>query len=176
MPDDLKETTERCVSDDFVRWRNARRGTTFTFSRHGSPPSADVEYTDGSGTLDIEVTGAHYDQDGARFENMNARDLPDAPEGWSSIKDDGTIVAIDVALVDFLNDRLAAKAVKIYSRPPLLVLHHISRFHHSAGLKVLFDRVVVPTTHPFVGIYILARLPDGDPEGRVWVYPLVEEP
>ena len=119
--------------------------------------------------------GAYYDEAAARYENKNARGLPDAPDGWSSLKAAGAVVAIDTSVVKSLNARLADKAGKSYSQAPILVLHHVSRFHYSSNLKELLDQAVVPRDHPFRGIYFVARMPQGNPEGRLWVHPLLEE-
>jgi len=170
--DDLKERMERWVGDQFVAWRNDVFGTNFTFSRLGTPPAADVEYVDGTSILHVEVTGTYNDEDAARFENMNARGLPNAPDGWSSLKNDGRVVALDTLFVDSLNQRLAEKAAKSYSCPPHLVVHHVSRFHHSLELLQLLNQATVPARHPFLGIYFLGRMPVGDPQGRIWIHQL----
>jgi hypothetical protein len=176
VPDDLKEQLERWAGDQFIEWRNENRGGHHAFRRHGQPPDADLEYTDGTESIHIEVTGSYYGDDGARFENMNARELRDAPQGWSSMKADGTVVPIGSAVLEFLDTRLSEKAGKSYSRPPILLIHHISRLQHSAELRQVLAQVVIPAQHPFVGIYFLARLPHDDPEGRLLVHPLEAEP
>jgi hypothetical protein len=167
--DGLKERTERWVGDQFIAWWNARFGSSFTFSRLGFPPAADVEYIDGDQALHVEVTGVYYDDDAARFDNMNARGLPNAPDGWSSLKDDGSVVAIDTSFIESLNQRLAEKSAKSYSDPPVLVVHHTSRFHHSPELLELLNQVTIPPVHPFMGICFLGRMPEGDPQGRIWI-------
>ena len=85
------------------------------------------------------------------------------------MKASGAIVSIDGAFTGFLEKRLAEKASKSYSTTPILVVHHTSRMLDSEGVSRLLRRVSVPKKHPFSAIYLLADLPDGDPEGSFCV-------
>ena len=169
MTNGFKEQIERWAGDHFIAWYNRQHGTRFQFDDHAAPPHADLVYSNGTAALPIEITGTFYGQDGARFEGMNAQDLPDAPNGWSSLKSDGSVVSIDAAFLEFLDKRLLEKSTKAYSETPILVVYHVSRLLGSKELERMIQRVSVPERHPFAGIYLLADLPDGDPEGQVCI-------
>lgn len=89
MADDLKQRIEKWFGDHFVAWYNAHHDSAFSFDAHLDPPEPDRRYLDGDRELYVEVTGSHYDQEDARFLGMNARQLPNAPQQWSSLKADG---------------------------------------------------------------------------------------
>ena len=176
LTDGLKERIERWAGDEFIAWYNAQHGTQFQFVNHAAPPRADLVYFDGSVELPIEITGTFYGQDGAKFEGMNARGLPDAPDGWSSLKADGSVVSIDDAFLGFLERRLLEKSRKSYAAAPILVIYHVSRLLSSDGISRMIQRVSLPADHPFTGIYLLADLPNGDPEGDVCIRQLGSDP
>jgi hypothetical protein len=169
VTDDLKTRTERWAGEQFMSWYNVSRGTRFRFYGHGTPPQPDLLYSDGSQQLWLEITGSFYGQDGADFEGMNARGLPNAPESWSSLKPDGTVVSIDAAFCGFLEKRLREKARKTYASVPILVVYHVSRLLSSESLSSLIHRLSVPEQHPFSRIFLVAGLPTGDPEGAFCV-------
>ena len=172
MQNDPKKRVERWAGDRFFDWYNSSHRTQFRFDHDAEPPDADLCYVDGERQLHVEVTGAFYDQDAARFEGMNLRGRRDAPDGWSSLKAGGNVVAVNAGLLDFVNEQLSKKSVKNYSRPPILVIHYFSRLLSREGVSRVLEQVAVPGQHPFSRICFLAEFHDETSEKPVFVQQL----
>jgi hypothetical protein len=155
----FKEIEEPWAGTQFITRYNAIRGTSFQFVERRTEPEPDLLFRDGVQELWVEISGVHIDQDSAQFEAMNALGRPDAPQGWGSLKPGGRVQAIDTGLRDFLQRRLDDKATKHYSKVPILVLYHYSRFWtEESDAERLIRRVTIPTVHPFSEMFFMAFL------------------
>ena len=83
MGDD-KETIERKGADRFFDWLKNQDGPDFVFSRRGGE-APDLVYVNGIDELQVEITGAYYDADHAKFLWEYERGAEDPPSGWHGV-------------------------------------------------------------------------------------------
>jgi len=162
--DPLQEQHECWVGDLVTEWYNARHGTSFGFKgRCGTAP--DLEYRDGSQVLRIEVVTAYYDEaDDAKFHWLNARERPDAPQKWSGVN-------FEKSLVENINSAIDTKCQKSYGPNCVLAVCVFPSLTFADELESLLEGVSVPATNPFDGIYLCGEFPApiGTPaERKVW--------
>jgi hypothetical protein len=161
--DALQEQHERAVGDAFVDWYKKQIGTSFVYSAHGTE-KPDLVYTDGAKELPLEVTVAYYDAGHATMLWKNARDVPGAPDSWSSRRP-------DQKLVGSVNMAMAKKAAKDYPPGIVLVVAVNPDLTDAEEFARLLPAVRVPTNHSFVGIYVGGLFPassGGSPGGYFW--------
>ena len=162
--DSLQEQHERWVGDQVIQWYNSGHGTSFRFSgRAGVAP--DLEYCEGSRSLRIEVATAYYDAEDAKFKWLAARKRPDAPNQWSGVD-------FEQSLVENINSALDAKCGKSYGPNCVLAICVLPPLTSAEEMQSLLGSVSVPATNPFDGIYLCGEFPaaigSSAPERRVW--------
>jgi hypothetical protein len=162
--DPLQEQHERWVGDQVIEWYNSLHGANFRFYGRCSD-APDLEYRDGSRCLRIEVVTAYYDEaQDAKFRWLNARKRPDAPNKWSGVN-------FDQSLVANINSALVAKSGKSYGPNCVLAVCVLPSLTSAEEMESLLESVSVPTTNPFDDIYLCGEFPApiGNPaERRVW--------
>lgn len=149
--DALQEKFERTVGDAFVTWYNESTGQCYTYVRR--PIEApDLEYSDGSNLLRIEITSAYYDKFEAQFWWQHLRKLPDAPGGWGG-KD------MDEALIEDVSRRIEDKSRKAYGEHCSLVIYVHPAMTTKEEVDELLYLVSIPSEHPFDAIYLTGHFP-----------------
>src|SRR6266478_6802908 len=64
----LKERHERAVGDSFFERYNSKQGTSYAFSRLGTPPEPDLVYSDAkAGIVGAEITSTYLNEEEAEF-------------------------------------------------------------------------------------------------------------
>ena len=113
--DAFQEKFERAVGDAFVAWYNESTGRSYTYAcRPAEAP--DLEYTNGTDILRLEITSAYYDKFEAQFWWQNLRKHPNAPGGWGGQD-------MDEALIQDVSRRIAEKSRKAYGDHCSLIVY-----------------------------------------------------
>jgi hypothetical protein len=127
------------------------------------PP--DLEYRQGNRSLGVEVVTAYYDkEDDAKFKWLGARKRPDAPDKWSGVD-------FDKSLVENINAALVAKCAKSYGPNCVLAVGVLPDLTRAWEIESRIKDIRVPATNPFEAIYLCGQFPAtiGTPaELRVW--------
>ncbi len=151
--DPTQERMERAVGDEFVKWLNEEKQSSFAFLKRGDP-APDLVYTDGPTELNLEISSAYYDSACAIFQWQNARSLPNAPAEWSGANFEGR-------LVRNIGEVVGSKPKKAYGDNCSLVIFVRPDLTSYDELVFLLQSVVLPPASPFVGIYILGYFAEG---------------
>ncbi len=148
---EFQEKNERAVGEGFIEWLNSGKGTTYRFkARPDRAP--DLIYTSDSNELFIEVTAAFYDHEHARFIWKGVRGEADAPERWTGIN-------ANESLVNAIHNCIINKAQKRYENETLLLIEVPPGVTSAEELSELLDRQQFPRDLPFAGIYVVGDFP-----------------
>lgn len=160
----LQEQHERWVGDQVIQWYNSRHGASYRFhGRAGEAP--DLEYRDGDRALRVEVVTAYYDVEDAKFKWLDARKRPDAPNRWSGVN-------FEDSLVENINSAIEAKCEKSYGSNCALAICVLPPITAAEEMESLLAGVRVPPKNSFHGIYLYGEFPgpvgSSTLEKRVW--------
>lgn len=161
--DTIQEKHERAVGDAFVDWHNKVKGTSYEYCARGADPP-DLIYRHGAEELFLEITVAYYDARHATMLWQNVRDVPDAPESWSSKSPDQKLVAS-------VNLALAKKSSKAYPSGCVLLIAIYPDLTAADEFTELMPEIHVPDGHPFAEIYVGGLFPassGGSKDGYSW--------
>ena len=161
--DTIQGKHERAVGDAFIDWYNERMGTSYAYNARGTDVP-DLIYKDDSKELLLEITVAYYDAGHATMLWQNARDLPGAPDSWST-------KSPDQKLVDSIGLALAKKSGKAYPSGCVLVVAIYPDLTAAEEFAALMPEIRVPDAHSFVEIYVGGLFPassSGSVGGYSW--------
>ena len=144
--DTIQEKLERAVVNAFVDRYNNLTGASYEYYARGTDPP-DLVYRCGTNELLLEVTVAYYDTGHATMLWQNARNLPDAPDLWSS-------KSPDQKLIDSVNLALSKKASKVYPSGCVLLVAIYPDLTAAEDFAALMPEIRVPDGHPFAEIYV----------------------
>ena len=164
----LNEQFERYHGDQFVEWLNAKSGSAFAFERRGDP-APDLLYSSPDARLGIEITGAYYDKEHAKFLWAGARDADEAEDGWVGVNP-------DVGLKNEVLKRISKKSAKDYGEECILLVVIPPGVTSYADLSNLLSGCEFGQLH-FSGVYVAGKFPNinFDPStGGYRVLPLKE--
>jgi hypothetical protein len=149
--DKLQENFERTVGEAFVSWYNESTGRSFFYARRPDEVP-DLEYSDGTDILRLEITTAYYDEVDARFWWQNLRKHPDAPTGWGG-KD------MDEALIEDVSRRINEKSKKTYGDHCTLIVYVHPAMTLKEEVDELLQTVSLPAQYEFEAIYLTGHFP-----------------
>lgn len=149
--DTIQEKHERAVGDAFVDWYNKINGTSYKYYARGAEPP-DLIYRCGTEELLLEITVAYYDAGQARMLWQNARNLPGAPDSWSS-------KSPDQKLMDSVNLALDKKSSKAYPPSCVFLVTVYPDLTSAEEFASLIPEIRVPDSHPFAEIYVGGLFP-----------------
>ena len=161
--DAVQQKHERAVGEAFVAWYNGVSRMSYEFHVHGSDPP-DLIYRNGSQELLLEITAGYYDAAHATMLWQNAREVPGAPDSWSS-------KGPDQKLIDHVNLAIEKKSAKAYPSGCLLVIAVYPDLASADEFAALLPELHVPDTHPFGEIYVGGLFPassGGSAGGYFW--------
>lgn len=161
--DTIQEKHERAVGDAFIDWYNERMGTAYAYYARGTD-APDLIYKDGSMELLLEITVAYYDAGHATMLWQNARDLPGAPDLWST-------KSPDQKLVDSVSLAFAKKSGKAYPSGYVFLVAVYPDLTAAEEFAELMPEIRVPDAHPFAEIYVGGLFPassSGSVGGYFW--------
>lgn len=161
--DTIQEEHERGVGDAFLDWYNQRMGTSYKYNARGVD-APDLIYRDGAKELLLEITVAYYDAGHATMLWQNARDLPDAPDSWST-------KSPDQKLIDSVRLALTKKSGKAYPPGCVLLIAIYPDLTTAEEFAALIPEISVPDAHPFTEIYVGGLFPassSGSVGGYSW--------
>lgn len=114
----------------------------------------------------IEITAAYYDDEHAKFLWKGAKNLPDAPSGWSGVNPDKN-------LANAVQKRIHDKSAKRYGSNVVLLIKVPPGVTTAERLERLLINTQLPSTVPFIGIYVVGRFPiSTDSTGGFRVLPI----
>jgi hypothetical protein len=148
---ELQEKNERAVGESFIGWFNSENGTEYRFK--GRPERApDLIYVSGSKELYLEVTSAFYNKEHAKFIWKSARGESDAPNGWTGMN-------ANESLVYAIHNCITKKAQKRYDKETLLLVEVPPGVTGAEELTSLLNLQKFSDNLPFIGIYIVGEFP-----------------
>ena len=100
----------------------------------------------------LEVTSAFYDNEHAKFIWKGVRGEPDAPNGWTGINP-------NESLVNAIRNCITKKAQKRYENETLLLIEVPPGVTSAEELTNLVDMQQFPDNLPFLGIYVVGEFP-----------------
>jgi hypothetical protein len=156
--DQIQGKHERTVGEAFIRWFNAKYGNQFKYDNrpHEAP---DLRYMDGNQALNIEITGAYYDdRDDAAMQWKAARKEDDAPYGWSGRDFDRTLVSN----IRNISAAIAKKCRKDYGKNCVLVVAVRPAITSDDEMEQMLSEIKIPEKTPFAGIYLTGEFPRTD--------------
>ncbi|MDO5653265.1 MAG: hypothetical protein Q4G39_04100 [Brachymonas sp.] len=146
----LKEQLERSVGDRFIEWLNAERRSFYSFS-HRADPGPDLVYAWEGRKLNLEVTGAYYDSDHAKFLWESARGIEDAPTDWIGTEPDASLAASVITCIE-------EKSKKRYGKRTLLLINTPPGVTSAEELEAQLQARNIRDNF-FEGIYVVGRFP-----------------
>ena len=145
--DDIQEQHERAVGNAFIAASNQQQGSQYVFDRRGNE-APDLVYCDGDSQIYLEIVGCYYDTNDAKFKWQIARNLPNAPTGWSGVN-------FDEALVANINAKIRHKCAKDYGPNCMLIVYISPNLTTFKEMEALLPRIEIPSKHRFAGIYLV---------------------
>jgi hypothetical protein len=164
---EFQERNERAIGECFIEWLNSRKKTAYRFkTRPDRAP--DLIYTSASNELFIEVTAAFYNYEHARFIRKGERGEADAPERWTGIN-------ANESLINEIHNCIIKKAQKRYGKDTLLLIEVPPGVTSAEELSELLELQQFPKDSPFAGIYVVGNFPiKNDSIGGFRVIPIHE--
>jgi hypothetical protein len=145
--DDTQKQHERAVGDTFIPAFNKKHGTEYVFDQRGEEVP-DLVYRYGNLPLGLEIVSCYYDNDDASARWQIARNLPNAPSGWSGVD-------FNKALIANINTAIHEKCTKDYGANCLLVIYISPDITTFKTFQALIPGIVIPQSHTFSGIYLV---------------------
>jgi len=159
-----KKQHEREVGDALIAELNQKQGKQYVFKDRSGDEVPDLIYRDESSQIGLEIESCYYDNDDATFKWQNAKNLPDAPQGWSGVN-------FNRALVMNINKAIQKKCAKDYGPNCLLGLYIHTGLTTYKKMVSLIPSIKVPLKHKFVGIYLIGYFGvnnDSDTSKAIW--------
>jgi hypothetical protein len=147
----LKKQVERAEAEAFVDWYNRQNNTKFRFHEHRDKP--DFVYFFEDQRMLLEVTGRYYGEDYAKWHWQNVRGRPNAPQWIGKEPDQRLINHVCIGLED--------KCAKKYPTGCILLINIYPDITTPDEFELLISQVNIPTSNPFVEIYVGGRFPVG---------------
>lgn len=92
----------------------------------------------------------YYDNDDASAKWQIARNLPNAPSGWSGVNFDETLVAN-------INAKIRDKCAKDYGPNCMPIVYISPNLTTFKEMEALLPRIEIPSKHRFAGIYLVGN-------------------
>ena len=145
--DEIQKQHELAAGDVFIAAFNRQQGTNYVFDHRGDE-APDLVYRHGDSQICLEIVTYYYDANHAKFLWKNARNLPDAPTGWSGVD-------FDDALVANINSKIRHKCAKDYGPNCMLIVYISANLTTFKQMETLLPRIEIPSKHGFAGIYLV---------------------
>jgi len=147
--DTIQKQHELAIGDAFITQFNQQQGTQYVFHRRGNK-APDLVYRHGDLKLQLEIVTCYYDTNDAKTKWQIARNLPNAPTGWSGVD-------FDQALVANINAKIHDKCAKDYGPNCMLIVYISPNLTTFKEMEALLPRIEIPSKHGFAGIYLVGN-------------------
>jgi len=108
----------------------------------------DLIYSNGDSQICVEIVSCYYDANDAKTQWQIARNLPNAPTGWSGVNFDETLVAN-------INAKICDKCAKDYGPNCILIVYISPKLTTFKEMEALLPRIEISSKHRFSGIYLV---------------------